>query len=638
MAEVNCVEASIKRVGSITPHILGKAPVILLGTVKSHPTLGELRDKKAFKEETGTDGYSMKTILSPFGSLHRALAVCGTNDRGALYAVRDLCHYHLVGKPRGSFRLPKLELKVAPAHVRRGTFSWDYYVSDPYKYIDRLSDWKQNVVGIVGFPYLLEQPEIFDYAEERGVDVYIGMGIFSWEFTQIAVHRQTAWLPDPPPSYVKRSPDGRVICPSDKRSREWQVGRILDILRAMPKIKGFLFQTGILDFPDCTCGNCQKLKSDELYLKMAQPVMEAVLKERPDMFMCHSIGKGEVYNKQFRKALKHIDQRSQLMIETATLSTDEDVDMAMKHHFEGGKLINHVKVYEQINNGYLLDRWRYCRRQTFHDVYNGLERCVEEYGSDTALSLVQSRIYGEKDILEPAFYGEAAWHAGRTPEKKFMKTVVPRLREICDHDVRYSDPPTTHFAEGKTVSYHKRMIGTYDDWGWIWGQVRICTPLVAPHCDLLVESDTAEYNFELRRSVGKGLKSAELIVRGAIAADVSEKACQRNAEDDTAEDKKRYTKSAKPPYKFDIDVNGHLKRNVMSSWKRGVRRMGMGSLFTAKKGRGRVTESLNKLEGISDWTVKLNPAWIKSGTKVKLTLHDDGLVMYEKMTLKLEYR
>ncbi|MFC1736389.1 hypothetical protein ACFL1X_09735, partial [Candidatus Hydrogenedentota bacterium] len=218
----------------------------------------------------------------------------------------------------------------------------------------------------------------------------------------------------------------------------------------------------------------------------------------------------------------------------------------------------------------------------------------------------------------------------------FMKTVVPRLREMCDHDVRHSDPPATHIAKGNAILYNKRLLGTYGDGGWIWGQVRICTPMVASHCDLLVERDTAEYVFDLPRNCRKGLKSAELVMRGAVAPDVSEKAMQTGEEYDSEDDKRRYTKGAELPFKFNIDANGHVKRNVTCSWIRGRRQMGKGTFFQPRDDH--VAAKLpHTLLGKSDWTVKLKKDWIKPRTKVKLTLLSDGLVMYEKITLKLNY-
>ncbi|MFC1736111.1 hypothetical protein ACFL1X_08330 [Candidatus Hydrogenedentota bacterium] len=633
------VDAEIKRVGSVALNRLAKSSLIILGTAKSNKVIGGLVEKKAIANPVKADGFSIKTISSPY----KALVACGVDSRGALYAVRDLCHYHLIKKGAGF--IPKLDIKSAPKHIRRGVATWDYYVADPYKYIDMLSEWKQNVFMVGGQQFLLEQPEIFDHAEARGVDVHIAFGIFSWEFTGLTVHRQPSWTPPLPPDYVKLSPSKQVICPSDERSRRWQVDRIIEIIRAMPKIKGFLFQSGILDFPDCSCGVCHTLQPDELFLAMAEPVMEAVYKERPDIFMVHSIGGGQVYSSAFRRCLKHIDQRSQLMIETGAMPTDTDVDTAMKHHFKGGKIIDHVKIYGQTHNGHLMPEWENARRQIFHRVYSSLTRCVEKYDSDTALALLQSRDYGKKDLLEPAFFSETAWHAGVTSESKFMKTIVPRLREICDRDDRHSDPLTTHIAKDNSVLYNKRMIGTYDDWGWIWGQVRICTPLATSHFDLLVESDTAEYNFELSRNCKKGLKSAELIIHGAVAPVRAEK--QDCEEFVSKEDKefltehefsrhRGYAAQATLPFKFDVEINGNLKKNVKSTWKHGERRLGKGT--TVDTGSVRIKAKLpHVFLGQSDWTVKLKKDCIKPKTKVKLKLLSDGLVVYEKMTLKLNY-
>ena len=110
----------------------------------------------------------------------------------------------------------------------------------------------------------------------------------------------------------------------------------------------------------------------------------------------------------------------------------------------------------------------------------------------------------------------------------------------------------------------------------------------------------------------------------------------KEEEYDSEDDKRRYTKGARLPFKFNIEVNNHLKRNVTSSWTRGKREIGKGTFF--QPGDDQIAAKLpHALAGKSDWTVRLNKDWIKTRTKVKLTLLSDGLVMYEKMTLKLSY-
>ncbi|MFC1736110.1 hypothetical protein ACFL1X_08325, partial [Candidatus Hydrogenedentota bacterium] len=312
-----------------------------------------------------------------------------------------------------------------------------------------------------------------------------------------------------------------------------------------------------------------------------------------------------------------------------------DIDSLMKHHFEGGKIINHVKTYGQCHNGHLMPEWENCRRTAFHYVYDGLAYTVKKYASDTALALHQFRDYGNNKCLEGAFFAEAAWHSGVTSETKFMKTIVPVLRDVCDRDDRHSDPITTHIAEGKSVLYNKRLIGTYDDGGWIWGQVRICTPMVTSHCDLLVESDTAEYNFELARDCKKGLKSAELVIHGGVVPAISVKKAQAMEEFGDKLTKPK-TLGDKLPFKFDVEINGKTKKNVKSTWKRGERVIRTGTFF--QPGDDVIEAKLpHVFKGKSDWVIKIPKDAIKPKTKVALKLLSDGLVMYEKITLKLNY-
>jgi len=630
------IETEIVRLGSVSSQRLARYPLLILGTDRSNEVIKDVAASQAIKLENLEQGFAVKAVKSPFNGRRRAVAVAGADDRGVLYAVRDLTHYHLDKGKRRSL-LTDLSLRSRPSTIRRGCLTWEYYIDDWRTYIDRLSDWKQNTLMICGHPYMLEQPEMFDYAAERGVDVYVGMGIFSWEFTQIKVHRAQAWLPEAPPKWVKLSPDGYVICPSDPKSFKWQIDRIVDIVRAMPKVKGFLFQTGILDFPDCGCPKCSKLTADQRFLMMANPVIDAVLKERPDIYMVHSIGVGQLLNKEFVRSLKHIDRRSTLMIETGVIPKPWHVDLAQAANFEGGKVINHVKLYGQAGTfGYFMLEWQDMRRKTMHEVYTGIARCVTDYGTDSSFALNQTRGYGPRDLFLPAFFAETSWHAGQMRESSFMK-LVDRMKEITDLDMRVSDPPQTHISEGKSVYYVKRPEGTLVDGGWLWGQVRIVTPLVADTCDLLAESESATYNFRLPAGFRKGLKRVELIVRGAKTDKAVITEAQTGevfVEDEPA----KLKKGKEPPYIFDIGVNGKWFRKVKCPWRHGKKVIMDGTFFDTSKEAILKAKLPHEFAGRTEWKLDVPKTWLKPKTAITLNFVDpDGLVMYDKMSLKLTY-
>ena len=630
------MDAQPVKLQSVSSQRLARYPLFILGSEKSNEVVAALAENKAFKPERHEQGFAVQSIRSPFNTRKNAVVMAGADERGTLYAVRDLTHYHLDGG-KGRSGLARLSFRSYPTTIRRGALTWEYYIDDWRTYIDRLSDWKQNAFMICGHPYMLEQPEMFDYAAERGVDMYVGMGIFSWEFTQIKVHRAQAWLPDAPPKWVKLSPNGYVICPSDPKSLKWQIDRIVDIVRAMPKVKGFLFQTGILDFPDCDCPKCSKLAADQRFLMMANPVIDAVLKERPDIYMVHSIGVGQLMDKEFIRSLKHIDCRSTLMIETGIIPKPWHVDLAQKANFDGGKIINHVKLYGQAGTyGYVMYEWRDMRRKIMHDVYAGIARCVTDHGTDTSLCLNQTRDYGPKDLFLPAFFGETSWHAGRTRESSFMK-LVDRMKQITDLDMRVSDPPQTHIRKGDSVYYIKRPEGTLVDGGWIWGQVRIVTPMTADTCDLLTESESAAYTFNLPAGFRKGLKSAELLIRGAKTDKAVITAAQTG--EVFVEDEPEKLKSGKEPsYVFDIDVNGKKLRKVKCPWRHGKKVLMIGTFFDKSKKAKLEAKLPHEFTGKTEWKIDIPKSCLKPRTSITLSFLDpDGLVMYDKMSLKLSY-
>ncbi len=626
------VAADVVRAGEVPSKRLAGHTLVFLGTARDNELIADLVEKGAIRPERREQGFAIETMKNPYSSRFETLVVQGADSLGALYAVRDLCHYHLAR--RGRRWLPKLRLRSAPKILRRGYLTWDYYVSDWRSYIDRLSEWKQNVFMICGHQYMLEQPEMLDYAASRGVEMYLGMGIFSWEFTQIKVHREQAWLPEAPPSWVKRSPDGYVICPSDKRSHKWQVDRILEIVRAMPKIKGFLFQTGILDFPDCTCPECRKLKADDIFLLMGNPVINAVLKERPDLYMVHSIGVGQLRNADFYRGLKNVDGRSVLMIERGTVPTHEDVDLAYAGTLKGGKVISHVKCYGQAGQGYLMPEWRDSRRKAMSYVFDVTERCVKKYGMDACFALVQSRLQGPRDLFSPAFFAETTWHAGVTAKPGFMER-VKRIKQVTDLDQRISDPPTTHIREGGALYLNKRLRGTHDDGGWIWGQLRIVTPLVGDTCDLLSEGEEAVYTFPLPRGFRRGLKSAQVVIRGAKNdPNPIQKAQAMEAFGEAPEELAAPQEEA---FYFDIGVNGRERKKVKTTWRRGRKRVFAGTFFDT--GPKTVSAKIaHRFEGKSNWEIDIPVSWLKPTTRVTVRFRDpDGLVMYDKISLKLNY-
>ena len=624
------VEAEPVRLQEVSPRRLGSYPLFILGSQSSNELVASLAGKKAFRPEAHQQGYAAKAVRNPVNPRKRAFVLAGEDERGTLYAVRDLCHYHLSGG-RSSQALLRLDSRSHPTTLHRGAVTWDYYIGDWRSYIDRLSEWKQNVLMICGHTYVLEQAEILEYAAERGVDIYLAMGIFSWEFTQIQVHRGQAWLPDPPPKWVKLSPNGYVICPSDPKSLDWQVRRIVDIVRALPKLKGLVFQTGILDFPDCDCEKCSKLPADERYLMMANPVIDALLRERPDLHMIHSIGLRQLLDKEFARGLKNVDHRSVLMIETGgIIPKAEHVDIAHEATFEGGSLIDHAKLYGQAGKyGYTIcgcgvgnyDRrdvpeWRDMRRKLMREVYAGLSRSVTKYAMDTSVALVQTRKFGPKDLFLPAFFGEAGWHAGRMKEQSFMK-LVEQIRGLTDQDQRVSDPPQTHLKEGDSVYYIKRPEGTLEDGGWIWGQVRTVTPLTGDVCDLLSESESATYTFRLPAGFKKGLKAAALIIRGGKTG-------------------KRLLGTS--DYIFDVQVNDKKLRGLVCPWKRGTRRVMPGTFLSGSRKERLMAKIANRFEGKTDWEIKIPRSQLRARTSITLHFRDpDGLVMYDKMSLRLDY-
>jgi len=76
----------------------------------------------------------------------------------------------------------------------------------------------------------------------------------------------------------------------------------------------------------------------------------------------------------------------------------------------------------------------------------------------------------------------------------------------------------------------------------------------------------------------------------------------------------------KSEYKFDIDINGHVKRGVKCPWKKG----------------GDTHRS--RYDNATEWRIPVSRKWL--GKETDLTLHfrdANGMVMYDRIAFGLKY-
>jgi len=566
-----------------------EAAIAFLGT-SSHPGLG------SFPKNLAEQAYAVRTLPHPWKPGSNLLAVLGGDPRGVLYAVRDLQHYYWLD---GS-SVPQLDIQDRPAAPYRLFQSWDYYIVDPFAYIDRISEWKINGIGICTWRYVYERQEIIPYARERGVDVTITAGIYSWQDAGIAVHNMRSLLPEPAPPEIKRASTGFVLCPSEPGNQKWAIRQILSVLEKIDGLFGFYFQTGVFDYADCNCDKCRKVSPPDLFQMQADHVIDAISRERPDIRVSYGIATKQIASDDFLPALAKIDRRALPLLENRypiPNSSDMDrLDKAVPKHYG---LVG--KVYGQ---DFLVKGWRERRQHMIDEMNSSIADAVRR-GATEIDALIETRQYHERQLYLPAVFAESAWTGGRIAEERLR-----RIRGVTDLDQRVSDPEPVSFREGSRQLIIKRPVGTQVEGGWDWGSLRVGVRISSNICDLLSEREEATYTFDLPPNFREGLKSARLVITGA--------------KDDLPENTGDYV--------FEIAVNGKSLSRLVSSWRKGERQIHRGA-----EGHYEATKPQIYL-GISDWPIEIPTDALSTRTLITLRfLEPDGLVMFDKMTLELGY-
>jgi hypothetical protein len=170
-----------------------------------------------------------------------------------------------------------------------------------------------------------------------------------------------------------------------------------------------------------------------------------------------------------------------------------------------------------------------------------------------------------------------------------------RIRELSDLDQRVSDPPQQMARERDkgTLWLIKYPNATRED-RWVpWP--REDTQNIN---DLLSGEESAAYHFKMPRNWEKGLRSVALVIKGA--------------KDDV--------EGLDSKYRFDISVNGHVKRNLKCPWDKGGDVHG------------------GRYDNATEWRISIPRNWLDKQTDLKLHFRDaNGMVMYDRIAIGLEY-
>jgi hypothetical protein len=250
-------------------------------------------------------------ITSGEGNEQPTISIQGGGIPGIIYAVNEFGCKHL-HKSADALTIPDLNISQKPTLPYRFLWTWDHstnwyleqngsqdigfanpymkpaegFLEDYRRLIDFMSFNRLNGLTIYGFLRdshggIKAAQELCQYAKERGVRIFPGVGINSyggvyWEGAD--PHNLSAWLKEKPelraqfvkpkefkltdfaPLHLPDTPYLDAACPSKKENTDFHVEAIQWLAQTFP-IGGINFETG--DYGTCQCVECKSRRSED---------------------------------------------------------------------------------------------------------------------------------------------------------------------------------------------------------------------------------------------------------------------------------------------------------------------------------------------------------------------------------------
>ena len=307
-------EYALSELADNITEVLGEAPrvldadasppddalTIVFGTLKSNPKLVALAKERAFKPNRDEQGFAIRI---PNGDPHAAqtIVLCGADDHGLLWAVRDFSHFYLY-KEDGKPVLEAVDVSTAPVikcrqisesgcnlytcknpheefmftcHFNRDTTEAEFTKKH---YVDWLSEWKINTVAMLWCNYPVYDEAYADfvrYAHSRGVKVVAFMCPFR------PGHEK------PPADGLEKGREGAGDCPRDPENRRWYFNRLVELITREPRIDGIALETPEHDGIRCPCEKCKQ--NPYPGIQMLNELVVEIRKHRPDLPISFSL-------------------------------------------------------------------------------------------------------------------------------------------------------------------------------------------------------------------------------------------------------------------------------------------------------------------------------------------------------------
>jgi hypothetical protein len=167
-----------------------EANLIFIGTTVSNSFFNRFAQEKKFSppDPANKESYTISIFNNPVHPEAQYILLCGADENGTLYAVRDFEHYLVpnaikVASSGEYIHQPfinpfeKTEISDYPRIPHRGLWTWGHVIYDYRRYLDNMSKWKMNIAVIWNDYIPINAKEIVTYAHERGIKIIWG---YSW--------------------------------------------------------------------------------------------------------------------------------------------------------------------------------------------------------------------------------------------------------------------------------------------------------------------------------------------------------------------------------------------------------------------------------------------------------------------------
>jgi len=268
--------------GNAIPIANGNDPVadiIVLGTRGNNAAVRQLMESGFLTEPTHPQGYSIRCGPQPGNNRHWLLAIAGGDAAGALYALRDLEHYHMDSflPAAGGLAVEPFERREQPAIEYRGHWVWGCNMPDKPAWIENMSRWKLNELIHWDNSPPQRAREYVAFAHQRGVRVVWGFG---WGWVP-------GWNFDLPAQFDPGQGEGVELCPSSEFNLQFFRREILRKVHedyAPTGCDGIYFQA-FTECPKCQCPRCANRSMGELMLRFVNPIVDAIKRDFPDLWI-----------------------------------------------------------------------------------------------------------------------------------------------------------------------------------------------------------------------------------------------------------------------------------------------------------------------------------------------------------------